>query len=149
MFAALLRNLHAIEVKRWLLDTFERAVSSFVQGAAVFLFTFTAAWDLTAGKALILAGLQSAAAVVIAALALPFPVPTSWWFDAALRTVRTFAGTILAAITAGAFDVFTVSGWHAAIAAGLMAVTAGLKAKVAKHGEAGGTSPASWMVWPR
>jgi len=149
MFAALLRNLHALEVKRWLLDTFERAAASFIQGAAVFLFTFTAAWDLAAGKALILAGLQSAAAVVIAAFSLPFPVPTSWWFDAALRTVRTFAGTILAALAAGAFDVFSASGWHTAIAAGIMAVTATLKANVAKYGEAGGTSPASWIVWPR
>lgn len=149
MFTAALRNLHAVEYWRWLLDTFERAGASFVQGVAVFLLTYSAAWDLAAGKALILAGLQAGAAVVLSILALPFPSPGSWFVDAAFRTTRTFLGTIMAAIVAGSFDVFTSSGWHAVFAAACMAVVANFKARVAKFGEVAGTSPASWMVWPR
>ncbi len=135
--------------RRWILDTFERAAASFVQAAVVFLTTFAAAWNLDAGKALIAAGLQAAAAVLLSAITAPLPIPTTWIVDAVLRIARTFLGTILAAVAAHSFDLFTLDGWRAVIAAALTATLAGFKANVARHGEAGGTTPASWAIWPR
>ena len=131
----------------WLRDTFERAASSFVQAIVVYTLTVSVAWDASTWKALTMAGTQAAAAVVLAALSTAFPKPTSWLADAVWRVVRTFVGTILAALAAG-FDLFSGDAWRALVLSALMAAAAILKALMVRADETPGTTPASWASAP-
>lgn len=134
-----------LTLRRWLTDTAERSVASFLQALLVFLVTFPTAFELASWRAPIAAALQAAAAVLLSAIAVVFPPPRSWLVDTVIRTARTFAGTVLAAIAGGAFDLYHLDGWRTTIAAALVATLATFKAHVVRDSTAAGISPASWV----
>lgn len=133
----------AFTLRRWLADTFERSVTTLVQALLVFLPTLTA-WHTDTWKAIVAASLPAVAAVLLSAISVAFPTPSSWIVDAAFRVLRTFAGTILAALAAGAFDLFSAGAWRAVFLASLMAAASLLKTIIARR-VSNTVTPASFL----
>lgn len=133
----------AFTLRRWLADTFERSVTTLVQALLVFLPTLTA-WHADTWKAIVAASLPAVAAVLLSAISVAFPTPSSWIVDAVFRVLRTFAGTILAALAAGAFDLFSADAWRAVFLASLMAAASLLKTIIARR-VSNTVTPASFL----
>jgi hypothetical protein len=118
---------------KWLRDTTERAMVTFVQAIIVFLPVLLAGhYDSSAIKAIVAAVIPAVGSVVLNAVTAFVPSPATFSLDLAYRGVRTFVITVLSAITGGGFNLFDVTAWRALGLAALMAVAVLLKGAVVK-----------------
>lgn len=121
--------------KLWLLDTAERAGSTFVQSLITFVLIagqtqHSEGWV----KAVVAAVFPAVGSVILNAVTtLTLPVITNYWADVAIRVGRTWVATVLGAALADQFDLFEVSGWKAAAIAGITAALVVVKSEIAKR----------------
>jgi hypothetical protein len=120
-----------MNAQTWVRDTAEKALSTIVQAAIVFVIAADR-FDVTQWKALLAAIIPGVLNVVKQAFAQWMPNPQNWLADTAVRAVWTFVLVALGAATAAAFDVFSASAWQAAAAGGAAAAIAVVKAALAR-----------------
>lgn len=136
-------------LSRWLTDTWERAVSTFLAALVVWL----TAWEggrledgthwLTAMFAACIPPVLVVVMQLLPGLVYTGPV---WWIDALVRVGRSAVQGFIGALLAGA-TLFSVSTWHAAAIAAGMAAVAAVKSIIASW-KRGTLSPAS-LARPR
>jgi hypothetical protein len=112
-----------MNIDRWLRDTGERVVSTWLQYAALWLLaapTLGATWV----EALVAATVPPVLVVIMSALpGLTYTGPV-WWKDAACRVARSTLQGALGVLTVTSTDLLSLSTWQAAgIAAGGAALT--------------------------
>lgn len=117
----------------WVKDVFERAASSFVQGAlAVFLVAGVSDLDLNLAEACATAGFVAACSALKTA-AFPkagFGLPPILDVIARASFTGVFAGASVVAASAG-FDLFSISAWEAVGVAAAAAAFAAVKGWIA------------------
>lgn len=129
--------------RRWAVDAAERALSTFVQALLVFLPIVAAGgWEEPGWKAVAAALLPALGSVILAALSIPFPAPSSWLLDVILRTVRTFLVTAASLFAADGFDLFSGDAWKGVAISSAVAALAVVKGLIAKA-EPNTVTPAS------
>lgn len=113
-----------MNLDRWIRDTAERVISTFIQAALVFLGA-AGALDANWVQALVAACIPPVLVVVMQALpGLTYTGP-SWWTDALVRVGRSAAQGFVGALIASSANLIDLSSLRAAgIAAGLAALTA-------------------------
>jgi len=122
-------------LKLWLVDTAERAGSTFVQALIMFLLV-AGQTDHSEGwtKAVIAAIFPAVGSVILNAVTtLTLPTITNYWADVAIRIGRTWIATVLGAALADQFDLFQTSSWKAAAIAGMGAVLVIIKSELARR----------------
>ncbi|WP_116996412.1 hypothetical protein [Desertimonas flava] len=132
----------------WLRDTAERAISTIVQAAIVFVIAAGAVLDDAEWwKGLVAALIPGAFNVIKQAFESWIPTPTSWAADMAVRAFWTFVITLAGAATAAGFELFSTSAWQTialvALTAALAIAKAGLAARWATD-ETARLTPASF-----
>jgi hypothetical protein len=125
---------------RWIRDTAERMIATFVAAVIAWLLA-AGSLDATWVEALVAATIPPV--LVVLSNALPALVYTGpvWWIDALVRVARSFVQGFLGALLAGQF-VLDVSTLQAAAMAGLLAAAAVVKTLLARRVD-GTISPAS------
>lgn len=119
--------------KTWARDAAERALSTFVQALVVFLPLVAAGqWDEPGIRAIAAAALPALGSVILAALSIPFPAPSSWLLDVILRTVRTFVVTAASLFAADGFDLFNGDAWKGLAISAAVAALAVVKGALAR-----------------
>lgn len=119
--------------RTWARDAAERAASTFVQALLVFLpLVLAGEWDEPGIRALAAALLPALGSVVLAALAVPFPAPSSWLVDVIGRTVRTFLVTAASLWAADGFDLFDGDAWKGLLISAAVAALAVVKGALAR-----------------
>lgn len=121
--------------KLWLIDTAERAGSTFVQSLIMFVLV-AGQTDHSEGwtKAVIAAVFPAVGSVILNAVTtLTLPEITSYWVDVSVRVGRTWIATVLGAALADQFDLFQTSSWKAGAIAGMGAVLVIIKSELARR----------------
>lgn len=117
--------------KAWAADTADRALSTLVQSAI--LFVTMAMKEGTPGiEAVLAAFIPPVFTVILSAIPKLTPTLTNRWLDILFRIARTFLVTSIGVVVADGFDLLQASSWTAALLLGGSAVLVLVKAELAK-----------------
>ena len=120
-------------LEKWLADTAERAGSTLVQAAIIYVLAATQI-DGDFWRGLITVLVTGVANVLVAAVTAWVPLPTVWWHDMAWRAVRTFAISLFGSLASVEWlDLVSMSWWTRVVVAAGMAALAVVKAVFAKQ----------------
>lgn len=130
---------------QWLRDTAERAGSTLVEAAIVYVLAAGATGDgLLAG--LVTACVIALANVVKAALTTWIPTPTSFWSDVLVRALWTFLIAVCGALASvGWLDLIDLGWWQVALRSAAIAALVVVKSLLARN-RPDTVTPASLLV---
>jgi hypothetical protein len=117
--------------RAWAVDTAERVISTFIQSAIVFVLAADGL-DASRWQAFVAATIPAVLGVVKGALTTWMPQSQNFRIDALIRTLWTFALSVLGLIAADGFDLLDADAWTIALTAGATSALAVVKAFVAR-----------------
>lgn len=122
-----------MNLKTWFLDTAERAGTTLIQAAIVYVLAAQAI-DGEFWRGLAVACVIALVNVLKAAMTSWMPTPEDWRADMLVRTFWTFAVSLLGSLaSAGWLDIISISFWRSVLLSAATAALAVLKAIFARR----------------